>query len=589
MTASLRLGATPTSTREGVTFALWSTAAKSAAVRLYSRPGEALRTVPLTARGDGLFGDLVADVGPGALYNFVLDGREVPDPYARFLPHGVHGPARVEGAPRPSAPETPFHAAPHATWVIYELHLGTFTAEGTWRAAIGELDELATLGVSAVEIMPIAAFDGSRGWGYDGVALLAPFAGYGEPADVCAFVEACHARGIAVVLDVVLNHFGPSGNYLSAYAPSYFTSRHRTAWGDAPDYTEPHMRSLALEAARTWLEDYGFDGLRLDATHAILDDSSRHILADIASLAHGMTPPRVVIAEDERNEPALATAYGLDAIWADDFHHGVHVLLTGEQDGYYEAYPPSAASLAQTIARGWLYEGQFSVATKEPRGAPAEGLAASRFVYCIQNHDQIGNRAMGTRLSVDVGLHGFSAASMLLLFLPMVPLFFMGDEWAASTPFLYFTDHEPKLGEAVTRGRREEFARFAAFSSESARERIPDPQAASTFARSKLLWSERDQPENAHIRRVYERMIALRKTDPVLSVLSREQLACEARGPLLVVRRWQGDEERLLVFNPSEAPVRFDHAPGEVLLASDGGEIDGRTVAPRTSLLLANR
>jgi maltooligosyltrehalose trehalohydrolase len=579
----MHLGAVPTP--EGVKFALWTTTAKTAAVRLYAAPGEPLRTAALVARGDGLFEAVIPDARPGALYTFVLDDRELPDPYARFLPHGVHGLARVEPAPTPR----PTFAAPSlASWVVYELHVGTFTPEGTWRAAMEKLDRVAEIGVTAIEVMPIAAFDGARGWGYDGVALLAPFAGYGEPDDARAFVDACHARGIAVLVDVVLNHFGPSGNYLSAYAPEYFTSRHRTAWGDAPDYAEPHMRALAIEVVRGWLEDFGFDGVRLDATHAILDDSARHILFDLSTLARSLSPPRVLIAEDERNDPSLMTNHELDAVWADDFHHGVHVLLTRERDGYYAGYQPSAAELARTITRGWLYEGQESPLTKKPRGHPAGLLPASSFVYCIQNHDQVGNRALGTRLSHEAGVEAFAAASMLLLFLPMVPLVFMGDEWAASTPFLYFTDHEAKLGEAITAGRREEFAHFGHFSNEASRARIPDPQAQSTFEQSRLVWSERDQPANARVLAIYTRMIGLRKTDPVLSVPSREHLACEARGALLVARRWQGAEERWLVFNTGDSPAAFDYAASDVVLSS-GGTPDGRTVPPLVALLIARR
>jgi maltooligosyltrehalose trehalohydrolase len=579
----MHLGAVPTP--EGVRFALWTTTAKTAAVRLYAAPGEPLRTAALAARGDGLFEAVIPDVRPGALYTFVLDDRELPDPYARFLPHGVHGLARVEPAQTPR----PAFAAPSlASWVVYELHVGTFTPEGTWRAAMEKLDRVAEIGVTAIEVMPIAAFDGARGWGYDGVALLAPFAGYGEPDDARAFVDACHARGIAVLVDVVLNHFGPSGNYLSAYAPEYFTSRHRTAWGDAPDYAEPHMRALAIEVVRGWLEDFGFDGVRLDATHAILDDSARHILFELSTLARSLSPPRVLIAEDERNDPSLMTNHELDAVWADDFHHGVHVLLTRERDGYYAGYQPSAAELARTITCGWLYEGQESPLTKKPRGHPAGLLPASSFVYCIQNHDQVGNRALGTRLSREAGVEAFAAASMLLLFLPMVPLVFMGDEWAASTPFLYFTDHEAKLGEAITAGRREEFAHFGHFSNEASRARIPDPQAQSTFEQSRLVWSERDQPANACVLALYTRMIGLRKTDPVLSVPSREHLACVARGALLVARRWQGPEERWLVFNTGDSPSAFDYAAGDVVLSS-GGTPDGRTVPPLVALLIARR
>jgi maltooligosyltrehalose trehalohydrolase len=585
---SPRLGATPTAS--GTRFALWTTTAQNAAVRLYATPDRAVGTHRLSARGGGVFEGLVEGVRPGALYRFVLDDRELPDPFARFLPYGVHGPARVERVgPRPQRPR--FTAPPLEQWTIYELHLGTFTPEGTWAGARAKLGDLARLGVSAIEVMPVGAFDGARGWGYDGVAPLAPYAPYGEPDDVRAFVDAAHGHGLAVILDAVFNHFGPSGSYWSAYAPEYFVrARGDAKWGDALDFTQRHLRAMVLEAARTWLVDYGFDGLRLDATHAIADPSPRHILAELAAFASSLSPKRVLVAEDERNDPRLVTSYGLDAVWADDFHHAVHVLLTGERDGYYGAYEGTAAEVARAIEHGWLYEGQTYAPTGKPRGRPATELSASRFVYCAQNHDQIGNRAFGTRLHQIAGIDAHCAASMLLLFLPMVPLLFMGDEWAASSPFLYFTDHEPRLGEAITEGRRAEFAHFAAFADAEARTRIPDPQAPSTFARSRLDWDERAQAPHARVLALYEKMLRLRAADPVLAAPSRARLACEAHGALLVARRWLGADERVLLFNAGEGAVRAPFAFGacDVMLASR--EI-ARTadVPPRCAILVKRR
>ncbi len=317
------------------------------------------------------------------------------------------------------------------------------------------------------------------------------------------------------------NHFGPAGNYLAAYAPEYFTARHKTTWGDAPDFTEPHLRALVLDNARYWLGEFDFDGLRLDATHAIADDSPRHVLADLADVAASFSPPRILIAEDERNDPSVATAHRIDAIWADDFHHVVHVLLTGERDGYYAAYEPSVADLARTIDQGWLYEGQTYAPWKRRRGHAAPELAASSFVYSLQNHDQIGNRPLGSRLHHDAGVGPHAAAAMLLLFLPMVPLLFMGEEWAASSPFLFFTDHESELGAAITRGRHEEFAHFSGFTDPTVRDRIPDPQARATFESSKLHWDERVREPHASVLAIYKRMLRLRASDPVLSAPSR--------------------------------------------------------------------
>ena len=283
--------------------------------------------------------------------------RELPDPYARFLPFGVHGPAEVV------RPSHDWHYGsgvhrPLAQHVIYELHVGTFTPEGTFRAAIGHLAELAHLGVTAIELMPVAAFDGTRGWGYDGVAPYAPHATYGTPDDLRRLVDEAHGLGLAVLLDVVYNHYGPSGNYLAAYDPAYFHPTLENAWGAAPDFTHPVLRRHVLDLARHWLEDYRFDGLRLDATHAVLDDSHPHVLAELAAEVGTLRPRKLLIAEDERNDPALVREVGLDAVWADDFHHQVQVTLTGERDGYYAAYTPGTADLARAIERGWLYEGQ---------------------------------------------------------------------------------------------------------------------------------------------------------------------------------------------------------------------------------------
>ena len=562
------LGATVTA--DGTRFAVWSSRAKDVRVRLFSDRTQVDRDEELTRREGGIFDAELRGVGPGALYKFVVDGRELPDPYARFLPFGVHGPARVEARPPARIRERRFQPPALERWVLYELHVGTFTPEGTWRAAKGRLDALVDLGINAVEVMPIAAFAGTRGWGYDGVALFAPFAGYGAPDDVRDFVAACHDRGIAVVLDDVYNHFGPDGNYLSAYSPEYFTPHHRTAWGDAPDYGEPHLRRLVLQNARYWLGEFDFDGLRLDATHAILDDSPTHILAELASVGAAFSPKRTIIAEDERNDPGLVARDHLDALWADDFHHEVHVLLTGERDGYYAAYTPSVAALARTIERGWLYEGEIYAPWKKARGRAAPDLEAWRFVYAIQNHDQIGNRPFGTRLGQDAGLDAQAAAAVLLLFLPMVPLLFMGEEWGASSPFLYFTDHAGELGRAVTEGRHAEFAHFAGFSDPSVRDRIPDPQAPATFERSRLEWGEREREPHARILALYKHAIALRRSDAVLASPARDRLACEANGSLLAVRRWLGEEQRVLLFNAgvSDAPAPFAFTRDDVLVAS---------------------
>lgn len=576
----------------GTRFVAWSTIAREVAVRLFDVvPGDgttlATRTEVLDALGDGRFEKRLEGVLPGALYKYVLDGDEVPDPYARFMPYGVHGPARVVAPARMAAlAET----RPLAQWVIYEMHVGTFSPEGTYRGAEARLDALAELGITAIELLPLAAFPGERGWGYDGVALYAPFAGYGDPDDLRSFVRAAHHRGIAVLLDVVYNHFGPSGNYLGRYAPEYFTTNVDTPWGSGPDYGHAPMRELVLENARYWLEQFGFDGLRLDATHEIHDPSSVHVLREIADLAHAMSPPRRVFFEDERNDPAVVQDLGADAVWADDFHHQLHVLLTGERDGYYGAYEPTVAALARAIDEGWSFTGQpYPPWGGKARGrSPRElGMDPQHLVYCIQNHDQVGNRALGTRLTAQVDLDVFCAASVLLLALPATPLVFMGQEWASSSPFLYFTDHEGELGRAVRDGRRAEFGTFAAFSDPEKREAIPDPQATSTFERSKLAWEERTADRHARVLAVHRAMIALRRDDPVLGAPSRwVDLEATADGDVLHVVRRRGDAVRRIAvsFGDTARAVRAT-AGWRVLYAS--GRFEDGELGPRAAVILA--
>lgn len=549
---------------KGTTFRVWAPKAKAVGVRLF-RPST--RTIALERHDDGVWSITAPDVGEGATYKFVVDDRELPDPGARFLPEGVHGPAEVVAD---HAPTTSFVPPKLDELVIYELHVGTFTDEGTYVAAMHELDQLADLGVNAIELLPVAAFAGERGWGYDGVALYAPHAPYGRPEELRAFVAAAHARGIAVLLDVVYNHLGPAGNYFGAYTDE-FLGKVDSPWGQGFAFDNRFVRTFVLENVRYWLESFGFDGLRLDATHAIIDDSPKHILEDIAQLAHGLVPRRIVIGEDERNDPTVMTRTGLDAVWADDFHHSVRVNLTREQDGYYKAYAPTLAELAHTIDRGWLYEGQVYGPSGEKRGHPATGLARGSFVYCIQNHDQVGNRALGTRLNHEVSIDAYLVATMLLLFLPQTPMLFQGQEWAASTPFVYFTDHEPDLGKLVTEGRRKEFAKFAAFADPEQRAKIPDPQSRDSFVKSKLKWDERGQGDHARALALTRTMLHLRRDDAVLGGVHREEKPLQVRveGQRLVVVRESAKGKRTLVLQLAGEPMPLP--AGRVLLRSGEG------------------
>ena len=572
----------------GTTFAAWSTTAREVEVRLFDESGtRATRTERLDALGAGRFAKHLAGVKPGALYAFVLDGDQVPDPYARYLPRGVDGPARVVAQGGAEALPAPM---PLEQWILYELHVGTFSPEGTFRGAEERLDALVELGVTAIELLPVAAFAGERGWGYDGVALYAPFAPYGEPDDLRALVRAAHARGLAVVLDVVYNHVGPAGNYLSRYAPEYFTSAVQTPWGPAPDFAHAPMRSLVLENARYWFEEFGFDGLRLDATHAIHDPSPVHVLRELTELARGMTPSRRVFFEDERNDPGVVRDLGADGVWADDFHHQVHVLLTGERDGYYGAYHPKLEALAHAINEGWTFTGQaFPPWQDKPRGKSprALGVGPGHLLYCLQNHDQIGNRALGTRLGQDVDLASYCAASMLLLFLPAIPLLFMGQEWASSSPFLFFTDHAGELGAAVRRGRCEEFKSFAAFADPATLARIPDPQAADTFERSRLVWSERTQEPHRRVHSLYRDMLKMRRTDRVLSApCGWDDLRATPRGAVLEVVRRHGEEERRLVVTFGREEQRVE-VPDSWRVALVAGTFDKGRLGGRSAVLLA--
>ena len=533
----------------GVRFAAWSDRATQISVVLYDEPDTPGREVALSRTASAqVFAAFVPDLQPGALYNFRVDGSIAVDPYARALPFGVHGPAQV--VPHLLArvhPSRPIQF--DGREVFYELHVGAFTPEGTFASAAERLSELRELGVTTLELMPITAFPGARGWGYDGVGLFAPFAGYGSRDQLSAFIDAAHSQGLSVVLDVVYNHLGPDGNALPTFSESYFAADRQTPWGAAPALEKPAFRRLILDNADYWLNTLGFDGLRLDATHELEPGGQPHILSELAQQVHARSADAVLIAEDNRNDPQLLLGRGIDAVWSDDFHHSVHVLLTHERDGYYAAYRSDLADLARIIEHGQLNEHPASL-------EPAGRVPLGRRLFALQNHDQIGNRAFGERLHELSGLPLFHAASLLLLFLPPTPLLFMGQEWAASSPFLYFSHHRGALGHAVSQGRRREFQHFSRFR-ELDPERIPDPQAQATFQASKLDWTERHATAHASTLELYRRALELRRTDAVLSQPSTISAGSGA-GLLWVLRRTRS-AQRLLIFNPHAA-----QAPTEV-------------------------
>ena len=489
----------------GVRFAFWAPGAKKVELEI------AGRYMPLHASRDGWFEHLVPTAGPGTLYRYRIDGEVlVPDPASRFQPRDVDGPSEVI-APR-SYPWGD-HAWTGRPWneaVVYELHVGSFTPEGTYAGAAKKLGYLKELGVTAIELMPLSDFAGKRNWGYDGVLPYAPDSAYGRPEDLKALIDAAHANGLMVLLDVVYNHFGPKGNYLPRYAPQFFTERHKTPWGAAIDFSNPVVRRYFVHNVLYWLEEYWFDGLRFDAVHAIIDDSKRHILDEIrASVPAG----KHLVLENDANQARFIGPGRYSAQWNDDSHHGYHVLATGESDGYYAAYADAPAKhLARCLAEGFAYQGEVSPFSKEPRGEPSAHLPPSCFVDFLQNHDQIGNRALGERLVALSNEKALKALSAIQLLAPSPPLLFMGEEWGCRQPFLFFCDFEGELGEAVRKGRREEFSRFASFKNS-----IPDPLAEGTFRQCVLDWAKRDAVWLAHYKKLLQvraRAIAPRNFGP---------------------------------------------------------------------------
>jgi maltooligosyltrehalose trehalohydrolase len=483
---------------------------------------------PMRPGRDGHFTLELSDVRPGSRYRYRVDGAgPFPDPASRFQPEGVHGPSEVIDPHAFGWRDAGWSGVPLERLVLYELHVGAFSPEGTFLGVAARLPALVDLGITAVLLMPVADFPGRWNWGYDGVAPFAPARCYGRPDDLRRLVDEAHRLGLAVHLDVVYNHFGPDGAYQGCFSPAYASRTHRSPWGNAVNYDGPSsgpVRRYTIENALRWIHEYHVDGLRLDATHAIEDRSPVHILAALASEVHaslaGTGRRALVIAEDARNLATLVErkergGYGLDAVWSDDFHHQVRVAVAGDRDGYFADFDGSAESIAATVRRGWYYTGQTAPYFGGPRGTDPAGLPLTRFVCFLQNHDQVGNRALGDRLHHRVDLSVWRALSVLLLLLPEIPLCFMGQEWAADTPFPFFTDHHPELGQAVTEGRRREFSRFQAFADPAGRATIPDPQAPETFLAARLDWTERERAPHAGVLRLYRELLALRRTLPI--------------------------------------------------------------------------
>jgi maltooligosyltrehalose trehalohydrolase len=551
-------------------FTVWAPAAERVELVLDDR------RAPMRPGGNGWWQVCVEGVGAGSRYAFSLDGGPPrPDPRSAFQPDGVHGTSEVVDHSAYRWHDAGWRGMPLPGAVLYELHVGTFTPQGTFDAAIERLDHLVDLGVDAIELLPVAEFSGQHGWGYDGVDLYAPHHAYGGPEGLKRLVDACHSAGIGVIMDVVYNHLGPAGNYLSQFG-GYFSERHLTNWGEAVNLDGPgsdEVRQFVIDNALMWLRDYHCDGLRLDAVHALVDDSAVHILEqlaiEVAALGAHLRRPLFLIAESDLNDPKFvrshdAGSYGLDAAWADEWHHALHATLTGERSGYYEDFGPLNL-LAKALRQAWVYDGIWSPHRRRVHGRAPAGLSGHQFVVCTQNHDQVGNRAAGDRLGALTSPARLRVAAALLLTSPFVPLLFQGEEWGATSPFQYFTDHEdPELGRAVSVGRRHEFAAFGWNP-----DRVPDPQDPATFARSQLDWAEPATPPHAALLDWYRRLIALRKQIPALTDgrLNRVHVHCDDQGGL-VMRR--GPVRVVSNLGATSWTVPVDSS-GSVLAASDPG------------------
>ncbi|HEX8251786.1 MAG TPA: malto-oligosyltrehalose trehalohydrolase [Thermoanaerobaculia bacterium] len=544
------------------------------------------RRVPMQKTATG-YHEATVDCGEGTRYMYVLDGNsERPDPASRLQPEGVHGPSEVVGESFEWNDEG-WTGIALEDYVVYELHVGTFTEEGTFDAIIPRLDDLKSLGITAVELLPVAQFPGTRNWGYDGVYVGAAQESYGGPRALKRLVDACHQRGLAVVLDVVYNHLGPEGNYLGEYGP-YFTDRYKTPWGLALNFDgarSDDVRWYFIHNALQWVDEFHFDGLRVDAVHAIVDHSAEPFLQDMCEAVRNRAAElgrRIyTIAESDLNDPRVISPkdeFGLafDTQWADDFHHSLHTLLTHEQDGYYAAFPVKPSNLARLLTTGYFYTGQHSAYRGRKYGLKPKTRDGAQFVVSIQNHDQVGNRMLGDRLAGLVSPAQVRLGAAATILSPFIPMLFMGEEYGEKRPFQYFTSHsDPALIEAVRKGRAEEFDDFA-WQGEA-----PDPHDEETFNRSKLDWSARERDEHQSMWNFYRQLLALRRDTPALRSLDLDAVqptADDEKGVLLVLRG-SGNDQVLVAFNFSDAAQTVDAPQGSwKALLDTGSSIGGGTM-----------
>src|SRR5687767_13909026 len=581
--ASVHLGA---SVREdGIVFRVWAPARRTVEVVVEGR-----RPLAMTRQSDGSFEVTAPALAAGARYQYRLDGdRHRPDPASRYQPDGVHGPSVAVDPGSFTWTDQGFRGRDLADYVLYELHVGAFTRTGTFEGVIPHLPQLVDLGVTAVELMPVAEFPGSRNWGYDGVHLFAPQSTYGGPRGLRRLVDACHAQGLSVVLDVVYNHLGPEGNYLGDFGP-YFTDRYRTPWGGALNFDGPEsagVRRHFIENARAWVREFHVDGLRLDAIHSIFDASSRHVLTELTEAAReearALDRPLHIMAESHDNDrrvvlPEKDGGLGLDAVWSDDFHHAVHVRLTGERGGYYCDFT-DPTRLPRALAEGFAFQGEPSEYFGRKRGTPSRDLPGDRFVICIQNHDQVGNRAQGDRLSTVVSFEAVKLAAALMLAAPAVPLLFMGEEYGETAPFQFFTSFlDRDLAEAVRIGRTAEFERFAWQGT------VPDPGDPATFVRSRLSHQLANAPRHRELHQYYRSWLELRRSHPALGARGKERTVADldAGGAVLtLIREAQSGPGIRLVANLTADARPFTAPSGwRVLLDSEAVRFAGRAREP---------
>ena len=559
-------------------FSVWTPAAESMELVLEGEDR-------LMERGEDGFFALTTEAAPGARYRYRMDGgQEFPDPASRHQPEDVHGPSAVVDPGEFDWHDEGWKGRPWHETVLYELHVGTFSPEGTFAGVMKRLDLLSDLGVTAIELMPLADFPGGRNWGYDGVLPFAPDGSYGTPEDLKVLVQTAHDRNMQVFLDVVYNHFGPEGNYLPVYAPDFFTDRHETPWGPAINFDgagSQHVREFFVHNALYWLKEYHIDGLRLDAVHAIADDSEEHFLSELARrVRNGPGSDRHIhlVLENEENQSSRLHPGLYDAQWNDDVHHALHTALTDEDAAYYADYAGSPVRhLGRCLAEGFAYQGERSGHRGNERGEPGAHLPPTSFVAFLQNHDQIGNRAFGDRISDLAPPEAVRAAAAIYLLSPQVPMLFMGEEWAASSPFLFFCDFEEGLAPPVTEGRREEFAKFPEFADPATRGRIPDPSAVETFETSKLDWEERGKPEYTVWLDLYRELLSIRHDEivPRIAGISGGQAWYQTVGKRGLEVRWmlgEGSRLTLLANLGDEAFGGFERPEDNLLYAANGAE-----------------